>query len=395
MQHTTQAGLIRRILAHMDARTTDRGPTAISPVTRYLDPARLEREQHMFRGLPSMVCASSQVARPGDWLAHDLSGVPIVVVRGEDGRLAAFVNACRHRGARLVEGDRGNGRRNFVCPYHSWSYDLDGALRGIPHPEEFAHLDRAAHGLAPLPVAESCGLVWLVATPWSTFDIAAWLASLAADLESFGYGSHVAYATRRFDSAHDWNMSADANLEAYHFRYAHRDSIAPLFQDNRMVADFFGDHQRITLPKASIAELRAQPEAQWSLNDHCNIIYYFFPNVMFLHIGDHVTVFAVWPQGVGRSIVDAITLIPAAPATDKTRAYRDENVRNFWEALVEDFAFMRSIQSTLASGANAQLNFGASEFCAAVFEAAVERRPAEAGRGSLRLAEANTRMSTT
>ena len=95
----------------------------------------------------------------------------------------------------------------------------------------------------------------------------------------------------------------------------------------------------------------------------------------------------------GRQLM--ITLIPAAPATDKTRAYRDENVRNFWEALVEDFAFMRSIQSTLASGANAQLNFGASEFYAAVFEAAVERRPAEAGRGSLRLGEANTRMSTT
>ena len=103
MQHTTQAGLIRRILAHMDARTTDRGPPAISPVTRYLDPARLEREQHIFRSLPSIVCASSQVARPGDWLAHDLSGVPIVVVRR--GRAARRVRQ------RLPASRRAPGRR--------------------------------------------------------------------------------------------------------------------------------------------------------------------------------------------------------------------------------------------------------------------------------------------
>ena len=373
MRHSEQVALIRRILDHMKAGTTDRGALARSPVARYLSSERLAREQRMIRALPAMICASSQVARPGDWFTHDLSGVPIVVARGQDGVLRAFINACRHRGARVVAEACGAGRRNFICPYHSWTYDLDGALRGMPHPEEFPDLDRDRHGLVALQVAEACGLVWVVPTAGNSIDISAWLGPMADDLRSFGYDRYVAYDTRRFDSKHDWKLVADANLEAYHFKYLHRETIAPVFQDNRMVADAFGDHWRITLPKASIGDLRALPEAEWNLADHCNIIYYFFPNVMFLFIGDHATAFAVWPRGVGASTIDALTLIPEPPGTDKARQYWDKNVKIFWDALLEDFALMDSMQSTFASGANTHLTFGRSEFCAAGFEEAVER----------------------
>lgn len=373
MQHIEQVALVRRILGHMQAGTTDRGAAAGSPVTRYLSSERLAREQKMIRSLPVMICASSSVAQPGDWFTHDLSGVPIVVVRGQDGVLRAFLNACRHRGARVAEGACGAGRRNFICPYHSWTYDIDGALRGLPHPEEFPDLDRAQHSLVALHVAEACGLVWVVPTPGSNIDIRGWLGPMADDLRSFGYEQFVAYDTRRFESKHDWKLVADANLEAYHFQYLHRTTIAPLFQDNRMVADAFGDHWRITLPKASIVELQALPEAEWDLARHCNIIYYFFPNLMFLFIGDHATVFGVWPRGIGASTIDAITLIPEPPTTEKARTYWDKNVEVFWDALMEDFALMESMQSTFASGANSHLSFGRSEFCSAGFEEAVER----------------------
>ncbi len=373
MRHGEQVALIRRVLVHMHAGTTDRGALARSPVARYLSADRLAREQHMIRALPVMICASSQVARPGDWFTHDLSGVPIVIARDQDGVLRAFLNACRHRGARLVAAACGAGRRNFICPYHAWTYDLDGTLRGVPHAEEFPDLDRDRHGLVALQVAEACGLVWVVPTAGNSIDIGAWLGPMADDLRSFGYERYVAHDTRRFESKHDWKLVADANLEAYHFKHLHRETIAPRFQDNRMVADAFGDHWRITLPKASIGDLRALPEAEWTLADHCNIIYYFFPNVMFLFIGDHATVFGVWPRGVGASTIDAVTLIPEAPATDKARQYWDKNVKIFWDALLEDFALMDSMQSTFASGANTHLTFGRSEFCAAGFEDAVER----------------------
>lgn len=377
MHHNEQVRLIRRILGHMVAGTTDRGEVAKSPVSRYLSPERLAKEQAMIRSLPVMVCAWSKVAQPGDWFTHDLSGVPIVVARGQDGVLRAFINACRHRGARVVDGTCGAGRRNFVCPYHSWSYDLDGTLRGLPHPQEFPDLERTQHGLVALPVIEMCGLVWVVPAPSDNMatpaGMRAWLAPMADDLASFGYDQYVAHDLRRFDSKHDWKLVADANLETYHFKFLHRDSIAPLFQDNRMVADAFGDHWRLILPKESMIDLRALPEEQWDLTQHCNIIYYFFPNLMFLFIGDHATLFAVWPRGVGASTIDAITLIPQPPATGKARIYWDKNVKIFWDALMEDFVLMDSMQSTFASGANTHLTFGRSEYCAAAFEESVER----------------------
>jgi len=377
MQHATQVSLIRRILAHLEAGTTDRGESATSPVARYVSPDRLAREQAMLRRQPLMVCAASRVARPGDWFTHDLSGVPILVARGQDGVLRAFINACRHRGARVAAGHCGQARRNFICPYHSWTYDLAGGLRGLPHPQEFPGLDHAAHSLVPLPVAAACGLVWVVPTPGMEIDIRAALGPMIDDLESFGYADFVAFDERTFESAHDWKLMADANLEAYHFQYLHRDTIAELFHDNLMVADHFGDHMRITLPKRSIATLRELPESQWNLAGHCNIIYYFFPNLMFLFIGDHATVATAWPRAVGQSTVDAITLVPAPPATEKARAHWQKNVDIFWEALMEDYRLMDSMQSTMQSGANEVLTFGRSEYCSALFEQNVERHLAQ------------------
>ena len=377
MHHETQVVLIRRILAQMDAGTTDRGAGAVSPVARYVSAQRLERERAMLRGHPLMVCAASQVANPGDWVTHDHSGVPMLVLRGQDGVLRAFINACRHRGAKVVEGACGQGRRNLICPYHSWTYELTGSLRGLPHPQEFPHLDRAAHALVPLPVAEAAGLVWVCPTPGAAMDVRTRLGPMLDDLDSWGYGRFVQFDERSFDTAHDWKLMADANLEAYHFQYVHRDTIAGMFCDNLMVADTFGDHVRITLPKRSIAQLRDVPPAQWKLAEHCNIIYYFFPNLMFLFIGDHATVTTAWPRAVGQSTVDAITLIPAPPATEKARAHWQKNVDIFWEALMEDYRLMDSMQSTMQSGANEVLTFGRSEYCSALFEQNVERHLAQ------------------
>lgn len=377
MKPEEQVRLIRRALDHVSARTTDRRDSERSPVTRYTSPERVAREQQMIRSLPVMVGASSSITKPGDWFTHDLSGVPILVVRDNDGVLRAFLNACRHRGARVAAESCGAGRRAFICPYHSWTYGLDGALRGLPFPEEFAGLDRASHGLVPLPVHEAIGLVWVVPTPGSTLDIAAWLGPMAEDLQSYGFDHFVQYETRTFETRADWKLLADANLEAYHFQYLHKDTISALFQDNMMVADEFGDHLRVALPKLSVANLRDLPESQWRVADHMNIVYWFFPNLMYLLIGDHASMFAIWPRGVGHSEVHAITLIPEPPTTEKARRHWDKNTKIFYDALMEDFGQMVSMQSTFASGANTHLTFGRSEWCSAAFERNVERHHAE------------------
>src|SRR5437660_629096 len=84
-----------------------------------------------------------------DWLTHDWAGVPILLVRRADGSLGAFLNVCRHRGARIVDGC-GNSARDFACPYHGWTYGLDGSLIARPDEPSFAAAERATHGLAAL-----------------------------------------------------------------------------------------------------------------------------------------------------------------------------------------------------------------------------------------------------
>jgi hypothetical protein len=119
MNHALQVELVRRVLDHIAHRTTDRagGPTRL-PTRAYTDPVRHEHElQHVFGDRPLAIGHSSQLPAPGDFFTHDSSGMPLLVVHGDDGHLAAFLNVCRHRGTRL-ELAPGGTCKAFVCPFH-------------------------------------------------------------------------------------------------------------------------------------------------------------------------------------------------------------------------------------------------------------------------------------
>ena len=88
------------------------------------------------------------------------AGTPFILTRGHDGKVRAFLNACRHRGTRLIDQERGHALR-FSCPFHAWTYDLDGKLVGLPKKESFGEFDHASHGLISLPVTEKYGIIWL------------------------------------------------------------------------------------------------------------------------------------------------------------------------------------------------------------------------------------------
>ncbi|RSZ39616.1 MULTISPECIES: SRPBCC family protein [unclassified Variovorax] len=378
MQHEEQIALIRRALTLIETGGSERGEPTLSPVARYLDPERHEQEvERIFRRHPLALCPSASLANAGDSFAIDVTGMPLLFVRGQDGELNGFVNACRHRGARLKQPGASPGQRALICPYHSWTYGLDGALRGRPSAEDFPHAPASQCSLARVPVAEALGFVWAVPRvvadgESAKLDIDTWLGRFGADLRSWGYDGWVPFHQRAFDNAANWKIPFEANLETYHFQYAHRDSIAALFHDNLLVADHERQHQRLFLPKRSIEGLRDVPEHEWRVGPHSNIIYYFFPATFILHEGDHANAFTVLPESPGRSRVIASTLIPELPKTEKSENYWRRNIDSFWGALDEDFALGVSVQSTLASGAQKSLYFGATECCSARFHADVE-----------------------
>jgi phenylpropionate dioxygenase-like ring-hydroxylating dioxygenase large terminal subunit len=120
------------------------------PAWTYSDPEFFDAEvSRVVRPSWQVVCHVSDVPEVGDFHTLDYVGESVVVVRGRDAALRAFTNVCRHRGARLLDGASGCAKK-LVCPYHAWTYDLDGRLTGIPMRETYGAIDTATLGLAPV-----------------------------------------------------------------------------------------------------------------------------------------------------------------------------------------------------------------------------------------------------
>lgn len=130
------------------------------PPAAFLESGVLAWElENIFMGGWICVGHSSSVAEPGAFVSREIAGRSFVVVGGEDGTPHAFHNVCRHRGARLVEEPEGKVRRRIQCPYHAWSYDLQGNLRAAPHMDEVEGFDTACYGLVEIRSAVIGGLL--------------------------------------------------------------------------------------------------------------------------------------------------------------------------------------------------------------------------------------------
>jgi phenylpropionate dioxygenase-like ring-hydroxylating dioxygenase large terminal subunit len=136
------------------------------PAWIYHDPEFFEREkQSIFRHAWQAVCHLSDIPQPGDFHTFEFLGEAVVAIRAEDGSVRAFHNVCRHRAARLLDGPRGHCGRRITCPYHGWTYTLDGRLVGVPNRESYSGLDTARHGLATLEHEVFLGFVFVRFAP--------------------------------------------------------------------------------------------------------------------------------------------------------------------------------------------------------------------------------------
>ncbi|MDA0219927.1 MAG: aromatic ring-hydroxylating dioxygenase subunit alpha [Proteobacteria bacterium] len=191
------------------------------PPSWYTDPAIHQREMADLFGrawLPA--CHGSEVATAGSYVTLRCGGQEIALVRGRDGLLRAFHNACRHRAHRLLEG-AGTLKAVITCPYHAWAYGLDGGLRHAPHSEAVTGFDRNDFGLRPLAVAEMAGFVMVNhdadAAPPDGF--AGLEQRLLADFP--GLPAMRPVRRRQADLAANWKLIVENYLECYHCDTAH------------------------------------------------------------------------------------------------------------------------------------------------------------------------------
>src|SRR6476619_6119466 len=191
MDRQAQIGLLKRLLHLVDGATTHLADAPWrNDVSVYTDAAHLAREQAiLFRQHPLLMGFASEWPGPGAYRTDDYAGVPILVARDREGKLRAFLNVCRHRGAKVAQGC--GKARVFSCPYHAWTYDLSGKVTGIPDERSFPDVRSERASLVELPLCEKYGLVWVIPTAdgSTNFDIDPWLGGLAEEPPSFGFAS--------------------------------------------------------------------------------------------------------------------------------------------------------------------------------------------------------------
>ncbi|MCI0778096.1 MAG: Rieske (2Fe-2S) protein, partial [Chloroflexi bacterium] len=163
MRHEEQVRLIKQLETHLDAGTNvDAGGLMLNPTSVYMDPELAEREwDEFFLHHPQIVGLSGDLAAPGSFMTIDDLGVPILATRDSEGKFRAFVNACRHRGALVENRERGDDATSFSCPFHNWTYSLEGTLIGLTKGDHFGDVDTVCRGLVELPAAERHGILWI------------------------------------------------------------------------------------------------------------------------------------------------------------------------------------------------------------------------------------------
>lgn len=329
-----------------------------NPVADYHDPARFEQEQtHIFSRYPKIVAHVSEIKSANSFLRRTIQGQPLLLMRGDDGEVRMFLNVCRHRGTRLVDAESGCKARHS-CPYHAWTWNSRGEFVNGPHFDSgFPGVDRSALGLKPVPMAVRHGFIWLL--PTADTDLDAYLAEMGAEMEWFGTESLIAHATDTQERRCNWKLLVEGGIEAYHFRVAHRNTIAQLFNDNLSSYEMLGLHMRSILPRSSITDLKDQPREDWDIRKHSNVLYTLFPGATFLVQSDHVIWLSWDPIATDRSILRMVTLVPKQ--SDRPKEYWDRNHAFTVETLNEDFDIAESIQSGMSSGANEFVRFGRFE----------------------------------
>ena len=149
-----------------------------------LELLEIEKDQ-LFRRCWQLVGHVSDIPVPGDYLTLDVVGERALVMRGKDGEVRCFHNVCRHRGSRVVRDERGHCQAAIVCPFHGWSYNLDGKLRGMPKPKSFPKLDPVEHGLMPLETEIWMGFIFVRFLPSRQPSLAEMLAPYTAEVAAY------------------------------------------------------------------------------------------------------------------------------------------------------------------------------------------------------------------
>ena len=341
------------------------------PAWIYRDPEFFELErQAIFRSSWQLVCHLSDVPEAGDYHSFDFLGESVICLRGEDGQVRSFHNACRHRAARLLDGPKGHCGRRITCPYHAWTYALDGRLLTIAQRDQFRGVDPTQHGLAPLEQEIFMGFIFVRFAPGlpSVREMAQpYAAEFAAyRMEELVPQGRVTLRTRNVN----WKNVADNYSDGLHINVAHPGL-------TRLFGRGYGIEARPWIDKMW-GVLREVPSSNWSERMYQRLL----PHTAHLEAGRQRlwTYFKLWPNvafDIYPDQIDFMQFLPVSPTETlireiayvhpddrrEMRAARYLNWRINRQVNLEDKALIERVQTGMASSSYTAGPLGENEVC--------------------------------
>jgi len=367
-----QIAAIRSIPPHELARAP--AIDARRPVSMFVDPGHydLERET-LFKRVPVPVTLSSMLPDPKMFLAVDGYDVPILLSRDAGGQVHAFLNACQHKGSKVVERCDPFKAGRVSCPYHAWTYAADGSLIGIPRQETFPSVSKEDHGLAKLACLEAGGFIWVMLDRAAATDFSGVTAELVEDFNALGLPTAHIFdrATHKLDA--NWKLVVEPFLEGYHVQRLHSASIGNLFADVPNAVDRLGPHIRQISGKANFEPAMLDLPGE-NIHKTVTHAYLVFPNTIIVTSPYYINVMIIMPNGVNRSTVEYFMLTPGPADSPKALDLYTKSFDLMQKVFgTEDFRAACISQAGLESGALNEVVYGGLEAQIPIFYETVDR----------------------
>lgn len=379
-----------------------------APAAAYSSPEAFARErERAYRRSWLMVGRVEEVAERGDFITRTIPtfGASVVITRAKDGIVRAFYNACSHRGVALVCEERGRAL-TFRCPYHAWTYGVDGSLRAIPSEVDFPHVDKAANGLTPIATDIWNGFIFLNFSETPETTLRDFLSGLGDVFDGMAFGDYPFLVRYEEEVAANWKLLINAFNEGYHIPFLHAKTLVPQLstEDNPFLQYHdirrFGPHSSSTLqrnygwapdrPALQFAIGQMLPTSvpdtavgNGGLTGHPGVnavgidnfgteVITIFPNVVLQPLANGYLLFTFWPTAADKMTADVRIYSKEAPPTLREEYAAANMIAATRDVLTEDVAMSQVQQKGLSAGGKSEIYFGENEAHLRFFSRAVE-----------------------
>ena len=369
MDKSERLRVLKALTEHIAKGTTaDAGGIMRVPMSDFTCPQLFAQEQDVFfRNTPLCMGLSSDLPEPNTYWSDNAAGIPILMVRDGGGTFRAYANVCRHRGSKVVLEGRGS-RTRFTCPFHAWTYGVDGRLLSVYQDRQFGNVSNRNLRLITLPAAEIHGTLWVRPTQGGPIDENECLNGLQDDLAHWNLSEHPVAGTQVIDARMNWKLAIDSYGEIYHLNILHPKTAAKEALGNLQTIDAFNNNLRMVVAnqKFNLMRLVMPSMGLWPYRQITSTTYFLYPNAIMLVDTFGVDLLRIFPledSPAKSRTIHTWYIHPNVQRHFKTHGMSyEDRLRTFRDAVAkEDYAMGEDVQLNADTGTQSEILLGRNE----------------------------------